>query len=179
MLILLVIGSYGCNKSYILHTTIGPPITTEFYTTEPIPTMSDQLRHEININATTFTYPERTLSEIRKTGLDQYMYTSYTVEGRTTTSIHKSTITIAHTVTIYATKTIYSPNTVYTSMYSSPCPLKLVTAATRQITPLNLALTATGALVGLLVISLIVVTTGWVWTCWSMRKKENRPQNVR
>ena len=157
-------------------------MTTEFQATQPIPTMSDPLRCEIKINGTTFTYPEHISSEIRKIGLDQYMHTSYTVEGRTTPSIYKPTVTIAHIVTIHATKTIYScalQTTVYTSMYSSPCLSKLETAATTQTTLLNLALPVTGALVALLAISLIVVTIGWVWTCWSLRKKETRPQNIR
>ena len=157
-------------------------MTTEFQTTEPIPTISNPLGCEMKINGTTITYPEHTSSEIRKIRLDQYIHTSYTVEGRTTTSIHKPTVTIAHTVTIHATKTIYScalQTTVYTSMYSSPCPSKLETAATTQTTLLNLALPVTGAVVALLVVSLMVVTIGWVRTCWSIRKKETRPQNIR
>ena len=30
-----------------------------------------------------------------------------------------------------------------------------------------------GALLGLSVVLLAVVTTGWVWTCWTMKKREN------
>ena len=165
-----MIGSAGCYKSYTLHTTIEPSITTEFHTTEP---MSELLRREIKINGTTFTYLEHTLSEIRKIGLERY--TRNIVEGHTATSIHEPNT--AHTITIHATKTIYSPTTVYTSMYSSPCPSKL--AATRQTTSLNLALPATGAVVALLISSLIVVTIGWVWTCWSLQKKETKLQIIR
>ena len=29
-----------------------------------------------------------------------------------------------------------------------------------------------GAVLGLVVVALAVVTFGWVWTCWTMRKKE-------
>ena len=32
--------------------------------------------------------------------------------------------------------------------------------------------TVVSTLVGLLVILLVVVTTGWVWTCWTMKKRK-------
>ena len=28
-----------------------------------------------------------------------------------------------------------------------------------------------GALVGILVVALVIVSTGWIWTCWTMKKK--------
>ena len=37
-----------------------------------------------------------------------------------------------------------------------------------------------GVLVGILVILLVVVTSGWVWTCWTMkRNKATTPEHVR
>ena len=34
--------------------------------------------------------------------------------------------------------------------------------------------TILGVLMGLLTLILVVVTTGWVWTCWTMKKQSNR-----
>ena len=36
----------------------------------------------------------------------------------------------------------------------------------------TLSLTALGVLVGLLVALLMMVTTGWIWTCWILRRRE-------
>jgi hypothetical protein len=66
-----------------------------------------------------------------------------------------------------------------TCTYSSPFSLKEDETATSQT---NIVLAATGAMVGVLMLLLIVVTAGWVWTCWTVRKKRNlevRPQNIR
>ena len=39
------------------------------------------------------------------------------------------------------------------------------TDSTRQLS------SGLGALVGILVVALIIVSTGWIWTCWTMKKK--------
>lgn len=132
--------------------------------------MCELLRSEININGTTFTYPEYTSPESSKLGLDQY--TRNVIEGYTTTVYSTKSICkpiIAYTVT----KTIYSPTTVpsLSSAYPSPCSVNLETA-TRQTLPSNKVLSATGATMGLLLV-LLVVIIGWAWTCWTIGRKKN------
>ena len=66
-------------------------------------------------------------------------------------------------------------NTSYLSLptHSEAC------TCTIQTLPLNRAISATGALVGLLIGLLVVVTTGWVCTCSRMTKLGLRSQNIR
>ena len=140
---------------------------------EPLRTTSELAGCEININGTTFTYPEFVSSEASKIGLDQYtrdVTERCTATVYSTESIHKPTI--VYTATIHATKTIYSLTTVHKSAYSSPCPFKLETATNHAVL-LNIVLPATEAVLSLLVLLLIVVTTGWIWTCRIIRSKNN------
>ena len=41
----------------------------------------------------------------------------------------------------------------------------------------NIAAKTLGVLVGVLLVLLVVVTIGWVWTCWTMRQKERNKTN--
>lgn len=167
-----------CSKSYSIYTTTESPTITEIYTTESLPITC------VSISGTIFTSPDHISPKISKVGLNRgtksitERHTSTaTVTVYSTKPVH--TPIIAHsTVTIHATKTIYLSTTVHTSKYSSPFSFK-EEAATSQI---NIVLPVTGAMMGLLMLLLIVVTTGWVWTCWTIRKKKNletRLQNIR
>ena len=175
LIILFGIELTGCSKLYSLYTITEPPTTTEINTAESLPIMS------LLTSGIIFSYPEYVPPKTSKIGLNQ---------GTTSTAEEQATITvystkpvhkpaIAHnTVTIHATKTIYSSTIVHTSKYSSPFSFK-EEAATSQT---NIVLPVTGAMMGLLMLLLVVVTTGWVCTCWTVRKKKNRetrPQNIR
>lgn len=43
--------------------------------------------------------------------------------------------------------------------------------STMQMTLLGIAIPSTGVLLGLLIALLLVTTTGWVYTCWILKKR--------
>ena len=114
--------------------------------------------------------------------------------------------TYTKTVTMYLSKFVYIPRTVQVSICLSPTtslksqmmettnmlstssfidksyPSPTHSPATETLTctsALNRAIGATGAIIGLLVVLLIVVTTGWVYTCSRRKELGLRSRNVR
>ena len=51
------------------------------------------------------------------------------------------------------------------------------TKASGQTGEDNVMVTSLGVLVGILLVLLMVVTIGWVWTCWIMRRRERNKTN--
>ena len=78
----------------------------------------------------------------------------------TSTMSHITTPTNADSSTTYV-----SSNTIAIAATDSP------TACICEGSITNTSLTALGAVMGLLVVLLVVVTGGWIWTCCSMRKR--------
>lgn len=96
-------------------------------------------------------------------------------------------ITIPHTTKRVITTTVFAKQTVcttvtstVTSMVSPPCTHSVVTSATQQTRPLPPSVEdkMLGALFGLSLLLLVVVITGWVCTCWKMKKKQNEVKST-
>lgn len=129
---------------------------------------------------------------------------STTVLNQCTNSVTVQTYT--KTVTMYSSKFAYIPRTVKVSVCPSPTTtLKSQMMETTNVlstssfrdksypspthspaseslkctSTLNIAIGATGAIINLLVVLLIVVTTGWVYTCSRRKELGLRSQNVR
>ena len=93
--------------------------------------------------------------------------TVYASVGQSSTTTLKSQI---RTTNMLSTSS--STNTSYLS--PSICPQ----SSERALILLNVLLPATGALVGLLIVLLLVVCTGWMCTCRTMKKKGRMNINV-
>ena len=183
---LITIELYGCNKSYSLHTE--PPTTTE----PPIIT-SEPLRNEMNTSGMTCTCPECP-HKISETGLNQTCHETNTVESCT------------NTVTIRPVKSVYISTTVHLSVRPSSTtestskgmekttnipgvPTNSYPASSSTCSPdlkrskvlltlLNIVIPATGALVGLLIVLLLVVITGWICSRRNMKKRGEMEINM-
>ena len=60
---------------------------------------------------------------------------------------------------------------VKSNITNQTCPCYTQTSMTTSSPLESGAVPALGAAVGLLVVALIVTTTGWVWTCWILKKR--------
>ena len=126
--------------------------------------------------------------------LSEHELVSTTVLSQCTNSItiHTKEIT-------YLATTVYTPTTVQVSVCPSPttsvyshiliksstntsCPSSTTCSPTDTIQkseiPLNIAISATGALVGLLIVLLLVVISGWVCTFRIMKKRGKMEINM-
>ena len=103
---------------------------------------------------------------------------STTALNQCTNSVTIQTCTEKVPITTYLRTLVYIPTTVHVSAYPSPTTTlishNIMTSSptnTNQGILLNIALPATGGLVGLLIVLLLVVVTGWVCTCQIMKKR--------
>ena len=99
------------------------------------------------------------------------IYTPVTVCPSSTTSLTSQTIEITD---------VFSSN-IFTSIASYPSSTHSTTSQTCSATSIDYRTTipAIGAIVGLLVVLLIVVTMGWVYTCKRKIELGLEPQNIR
>ena len=155
VIFLIPIELLGCEEPYSFYTT-----------TEPT---SAPLR---NISGMTCTCPECT-HEIRTTVLNQTCSKTVTVQSCT------NTITIPPLKYISTTSVCPSPTTkliskrIETTIVDviSTKSLSICLPASERPILLNFVIPAAGGLVGLLIVLLLAVITGWVCTCRIMKKR--------
>ena len=68
-------------------------------------------------------------------------------------------------------------NELISSLQNDDPECKSVTSAASQSPDNNVTQITLGSMVGTLVVLLAVVTTGWVWTCWMMKKQAKTKTN--
>ena len=154
--ILLITTEHGCEKQYNLYTIIELPMTTEFQ-----PTTMEPIRS----GTTTTCNCLDCTPEISKIQFDQC----------TKTVTIQSCAKDVHTTTIYDT---YTPTIVHVSICPSPSNQASSSICPSQPIPINIAIPATGVLVSLLIVLLLVVITGWVCTCRIMKKRGKMEINI-
>ena len=66
---------------------------------------------------------------------------------------------------------MFTPCGSLTTTHSASVPTYAYTSTPASCSQDTISRTALGSMVGLLIVLLAVVTTGWVWTCWIMKKQ--------
>ena len=125
-------------------------------------------------HTTTFTRPTvtETVTQVRITTTTAYSTTTITIRRPSAPTVTE-TVTTTTTTTAYSTTTVTSISCsiatdvpmMYTSTVLSNNRNNAVVHSKQRVT------VTLGAVLGLLSLLLLIVATGWVWTCWIMKKR--------
>ena len=163
------IESTGCNKSYSIYTITEPPTPTEA-PSEPI------------TSEMTCTCPNPTASSEIST-----IAINHTCNNTVSIQSCPNIVTLYSSTSVYISTTLYSTvgststtdpisnttGTTSTETYTSPpstCPERPIL--------LKIVVPAAGGTMGLLIVLLLAVTTGWVCTCQIMKKRGKMEINI-